>query len=87
MEINVNHERKLVEVWLTNAEKNDPAVHERLKPLYAKYKQQRYLVAVFESGSQNLYQSTRDLLAFNKRRTAELAVQRQKKRSAASLEH
>lgn len=86
MEINVNHERKLVEVWLTNAEKNDPAVRERLKPLYAKYKQQRYLVAVFESGSQDLYQSTRDLLAFNKRRTAELAVQRQKKRSAASLE-
>lgn len=86
MEINVNHERKLVEVWLTHAEKNDPAVRERLKPLYAKYKQQRYLVAVFESGDRDLYQSTRDLLAFNKRRTAELAVQRQKKRSAASLE-
>lgn len=83
MEINVRDDSRLVEVWLTNGEKNDPAVQQRLKPLYAKYKAQKYLVAVYESGSRDLYQSTRDLLAFNKRRVAELAVQREKQRAAA----
>ena len=76
MELNVHDNTKIVEVWMTNAEKNDPAVQARLKELYAKYKEKKYTVAVFHSGGGDLYQSTRDLLAYNKRKCAELAAQR-----------
>lgn len=78
MEINVRDERKLVEVWLTNAEKSDSAVRERLKLLYAAYKKKNYLVAVYLSGGRDIYRSTLDLLVYNKKRVAELAVQREK---------
>lgn len=86
MEINVRDEKKLVEVWLTNAEKTDPAIREGLKEVYAKYKKNNYQVAVFESGSRDLYRSTLDLLAYNKRRCAALEVQREKKQRAAVAE-
>ena len=70
--------QKLVEIWLTNAEKVEPALQEILKEIYAKYKAKKYLVAVFESGTGNLYQNTRDLLLFNRRRSAERAVRQTK---------
>lgn len=76
MELKVHDNTKIVEVWMTNAEKNDPAVQAQLKELYAKYKEKKYTVAVFYSGGGDLYQSTRDLLAYNKRKCAELAAQR-----------
>jgi hypothetical protein len=78
LEINVREDCQTVEVWLTNTEKNNPAVRERLKPIYAEYKKKKYLVAVYESGNRSLYQSTLDLLLYNKKRVAELAVYRQK---------
>ena len=76
MELKVHDNTKIVEVWMTNAEKNDPAVQAKMKELYAKYKEKKYTVAVFHSGGGDLYQSTRDLLAYNKRKCAELAAQR-----------
>lgn len=79
MEMNVRDDKKLVEIWLTNAEKKDLALRESLKSVYAKYKKKNYLVAVFESGEKDLYQGTLDLLAYNKRRCAEIEVQREKK--------
>ena len=63
MELKVHDNTKIVEVWMTNAEKNDPAVQARLKELYAKYKEKKYTVAVFHSGGGDLYQSIHDLLA------------------------
>ena len=41
MEISINDERSTVEVWLSNKEKNDSAVRQRLKPLYAEYAGER----------------------------------------------
>ena len=79
MEMNVRDDKKLVEIWLTNAEKKDLALRESLKSVYAKYKKKNYLVAVFESGEKDLYQGTLDLLAYNKRRCAEIEIQREKK--------
>ena len=38
MEMNVRDDQKLVEIWLTNAEKIDPVLREGLKEIYAKYK-------------------------------------------------
>ena len=41
MEINVRDHCKIVEVWLSNSEKRDELLRERLKPLYQKYKAQK----------------------------------------------
>ncbi len=86
MEVNVRDDKQLVEIWLTNAEKKDPALREGLKDIYEKWKQKKYMVAVFESGEKDLYQGTLDLLAYNKRRCAELEVKREKKKRTAALE-
>lgn len=80
LEINVRDDRKIVEVWLTNEEQQDQAIKESLKPLYQQYKAKKYTVAVFLSGSRDLAEETVVLLLRNKRRIAELEVQRERKR-------
>ena len=86
MEMNVRDDKKLVEIWLTNAEKIDPVLREGLKEIYAKYKAKKYMVAVFESGKGNLYENTRDLLLCNRRRSAEREVQQEKKQRVVGME-
>jgi len=86
MEIIRDDAKKLVQVWLTRQEGEDSAVQARLQPMYAQWKQQKYMVAVFHSGQEDLKENTLALLAYNKRRSAELAVQREKKRRIAGLE-
>lgn len=78
MEIKIDARNKLVEVWQTHADQNDAALQAQLKSMYADWKKQKFLVAVFRSGREDLYTNTRDLLAYNKRRAGELAVQREK---------
>ena len=78
MELTVKDERKLVEIWLTNAEKSDPVLRTGLQSIYDKFKKKKYLVAVFESGNGDLYAQTRDLLLYNRQRMAEQEVQREK---------
>ena len=82
MEINVRDDSKIVEVWLSNVEKNDAVVREQLKPLYAECKQKKYTVALYVSGDRDIYQSTLGLLAYNKKRVAELETQLEKKRAS-----
>ncbi len=86
MEVNVRDEKKMVDVWLTNAEKNDPQIQAQLKDIYGEYKKKKYLVVVYQSGSRDLYESTLALLAYNKRRVAELDVQREKRQRTAAME-
>ena len=71
MEINIREEQKLVEIWLTNAEKRDAVLRESLKPLYREYHEKKYLVAVFQSGDRNLTDATSDLLCYNRKRIAQ----------------
>ena len=78
MEINMNHDKKLVTVWLTNSEQSDPQIKRELQQIYDTYKKKKFLVAVFESGSGDLYENTRDLLLFNRRRLAEKELCREK---------
>ncbi len=75
----IRDESKIVELWLTREEKDDLAFWESLKPIYQEYKEQKYLVAVFLSGEEDLYQQTRDLLLYNRRRQAEKEVQAEKR--------
>lgn len=75
-------EKKLVTVWLTKADKRDQQIQERLKDIYAQYKKKKYLVAVFESGENDLHTQTRDLLSYNKRHSAEVQVRKRKQVAA-----
>ena len=45
----IREQSKIVELWLTREERDDPAFRESLKPIYQPYKDQKYLVAVFLS--------------------------------------
>ena len=82
MELYVREDRRIVEIWLTGAEKQDAAVQEKLKSLYTIHRKEKYLVAVFLSGAGDLYAETRELLAYNRRRCAALAVLRGKRQDA-----
>ena len=77
MRIQIHEQSKLVELWLTQEEKNDPAFRKGPKPIYEKYRAQKYLVAVFLPGEEDLYQQTRDLLVYNRRKLAEIEVREQ----------
>lgn len=86
MEMDVRDDKKMVEIWLSNAEKKDSELRAGLKEIYSKFNRKKYLVAVFESGEKDLYQGTLDLLAYNKRRCAELEVKREKMQRSAVME-
>ena len=74
----IREQNKIVELWLTREERDDPAFRESLKSIYQRYKDQKYLVAVFLSGEEDLYQQTGDLLLYSRRRLAEKEVQAEK---------
>ena len=66
IELQVRDGEKIVEIWLTSAEKKDKKVQEMLQPVYANYKTQKYKVAVFYSGQKNLLDNTEGLLRHNR---------------------
>ncbi|WP_312634502.1 hypothetical protein [Oscillibacter sp.] len=74
MEICVRSNQKLVEVWLTNEERQDTALREELNALYQTYREKSFLVAVFQSGGQSLADVTSDLLCHSRKRLAQLEV-------------
>lgn len=80
MEMNVKDDVQIVEIWLSNAEKNDKQIRDSLQVVFDKYKKKKYMVAVFESGDKDLYQGTLDLLAYNRKLSAQKQVQRDKQR-------
>lgn len=84
MQIDVHEDKKLVCVWLTKDESADAAVDEKLKPLYEKYKQRKYTVAVYRSGGQDLSELTGALLRYNRKLLAAREVQAEKQ--SASLQ-
>ena len=84
MEMNVKDDVQIVEIWLSNAEKNDKQIRDSLQVVFDKYKKKKYMVAVFESGEKDLYQGTLDLLAYNRKLSAQKQVQWDKQRA---MEH
>ena len=78
MEINIHEDKKVVDVWLTKAEKHDENVSAQLKQLYAKYKNTEYTVVVFKSGSKDLYQGTLNLCRYNRNRMAAAQIYRER---------
>ncbi len=84
MELEVYDTKKMVCVWLTHADQDDPAIQEQLKSLYLKYKQRKYCAAVFHSGHEDLEGLTRDLLQYNRNRTEEINMAAEKKKAMVS---
>ena len=72
LEINVHDDRKIVEIWLSHSEQADAALREQLRPIYQEYNGKKYTVAVFQSGTEDLYEQTHQLLLYNRNRAAEL---------------
>ena len=81
MEVDINKDRGIALIWLTQEESADPAVSEYLKPIYAKCRAQGLMAAVMHSGKEDLYANTRDLLVENRRRQAEKEVRAERESS------
>lgn len=83
MELNVRNDSRIVEVWLTRAERENMALRESLKPLYQEYRAKNYLVAVFESGSEDLAENTSAMLCVNRTRLARQEVEQARRNGPA----
>ena len=64
MEININDTTKTIEIWLSNAEQDNPVVLNSLPSIYQRY--EKYTAAVFQSGQGDLFKVARDLLLHNR---------------------
>lgn len=78
MVIELKNEQGIVLIWLTKSEADDPKTDACVRALCPEYRAKGYLVAVMRSGSADLYEQTRDLLSYNRRRGAEREVQAEK---------
>lgn len=78
MELNIDDSAKIVEIWLTKEEKQDPVLRGQLGLLYRAFAEEKYMVAVYQSGDRDLAQSASDLLCYNRKRIAELEVQKER---------
>lgn len=82
MVLKEHEDMKIVEIWLTQAEQEDDDLHQQLQKLYQDYSRRKFKVAQFHSGTGPLYDATRDLLLFSRKRLAEM-----ENRSGKSLEN
>ena len=69
MEVVVNENRKLAEIWLTNVESRDERMEMKLKSLCREFKEKRYRAVVFRSGMGNLEDLTAALVRKNYRKS------------------
>ena len=79
MEINIRNDIKMVELWLTKSERQDAKLRSDLKVLYQGFKESGYQVTTFLSGDQDLADTTSGLICYNRKRIAQLEVEREKK--------
>ncbi len=77
MYVKVTENPKLVEVWLTRAERRDPALRSQLQEQCRPFAEENYTVVYFSSGAADLYDQTLELLRYNKVRSAQRSVQAQ----------
>lgn len=71
MEIEVNPKEKHVYIWLTKEESGNEKLDEQLKPFFKECKSKGFLAVVYRSGTEDLVESTRELLRYNIHRSAE----------------
>ena len=66
MEINPHQESKLVDIWLSHEDQSSQDIQERLRNIYRRCAEEKYTVAVFYSGHQDLAEETGALLRYNR---------------------
>lgn len=66
-DIRVNSRDKLLEIWLTQNERNRPEVSQILRSAADIYMVQDYLPVIYESGAADLKENTVELLLHNNR--------------------
>lgn len=77
MKIELDRQKKIVEIWLTNQEQQDAAVMESLDDYYRHYQAEKYRVTVFLSGKWELRGLTEELLLHNRRAAAKAELARE----------
>lgn len=65
MEMNIHHDGKTVDIWLTKSEARDEIFRNSLEPYYRQFAKHKYFVSVFESGDRELLSDTTLLLRHN----------------------
>ena len=85
MKIEVLDNEKMVCVWLSHADQENPEIQEQLKPLYQEYRQKKYFVAVFYSGKEDWEQHTGDLIKYNRKKIEENRIAAEKKKKGRNI--
>lgn len=67
MKLEIDEKEKTALFWLTKAERDDKALCRSLEKQCSDYKEQKYLVAAFFSGEQDLLERTEGLVVHNRR--------------------
>ena len=65
MEIVMDNELKLAQVWCSHADQSDEAKQKKLKKFIADCRKEKIFVCVYESGDGSLLENTKELLANN----------------------
>ena len=65
MDYIIDRERKLAQVWMSHADQNDSEKEEELKGFIADCRARKIFVCVYRSGSGDLLENTKELLAYN----------------------
>lgn len=65
MEIVMDNELKLAQVWCSHADQRDEAKQKKLKEFIADCRKEKIFVCVYESGEGSLLENTKELLANN----------------------
>ena len=65
MEMNIHHDSKTVDIWLTRSEAGDENIRRSLESYYRQFAKRRYFVSVFASGDRELLPDTALLLRHN----------------------
>lgn len=71
MEIDIRENQRIVEIWLSKTERDDPGLSDTLRQICAEYGPRKYTVAVFKSGEEDLFELSSELLLTNRRKLAE----------------
>lgn len=74
----IHEEKKIITVWVANNESADPALRDWLKKVCEEEKSKGNMVAVFFSGKDDLYETTSALLRYNRKRMAQMEMEKEK---------
>lgn len=63
--MNILEKAKIVEVWLTNEDQQQPATDIEVRKICSEWGSRKYRVAVFRSGNKDLFSSAEGLILNN----------------------